>query len=183
MLARYFRLPLTLRGGLKAEARVHASTRLQARGNLTATCGTRPRESTLYNIPSKAPTIFIEFYRSSALMRISGSLPRDIQEFLERYPGGADDRSRSANLKFYSNESPCRPDNLLIDELHDQFVQSQCHIGRAKLNLYTDGGEIMKYWSTTMGSSNGCKSKPLHPCNEYRSTDLDTTGFPFKSMG
>ncbi|KAL0581154.1 hypothetical protein V5O48_000844 [Marasmius crinis-equi] len=49
------------------------------------------------------------------------TLPRDIQEFLDQYPGGTNDKSRSANLKFYANERPCRPDNLLIDELHEQW--------------------------------------------------------------
>ena len=47
-------------------------------------------------------------------------LPRDIREFLEGYPGLPDDPRLNANLEFYSNRRRCRPDNLLIDELHEQ---------------------------------------------------------------
>ncbi|ESK95740.1 opioid growth factor receptor-like 1-like [Moniliophthora roreri MCA 2997] len=49
------------------------------------------------------------------------TIPRDVQEFLYRYPNGGDDRSQSANLKFYTNKLRCRPDNLLIEEIHDQW--------------------------------------------------------------
>lgn len=48
------------------------------------------------------------------------SLPRDVQEFLDGYPQNADHESQSANLNFYSNTFRCRPDNFLIEEIHDQ---------------------------------------------------------------
>ncbi|EPQ54589.1 opioid growth factor receptor [Gloeophyllum trabeum ATCC 11539] len=50
------------------------------------------------------------------------ALPRDIVEFLDSYPGEEDDISLNANLEFYSNRLRCRPDNLLIDELHERWL-------------------------------------------------------------
>ncbi|KAK7056921.1 hypothetical protein VNI00_002639 [Paramarasmius palmivorus] len=49
------------------------------------------------------------------------AVPRDVQEFLDRYPSGGNDKSRSANLKFYTNQLRCRPDNLLVEEIHEQW--------------------------------------------------------------
>ncbi|KAF5360298.1 hypothetical protein D9758_009164 [Tetrapyrgos nigripes] len=49
------------------------------------------------------------------------SIPRDVQEFLDEYPDGSDNKSLKANLEFYSNKRRCRPDNLLIDEIHEQW--------------------------------------------------------------
>ncbi|EIN12649.1 hypothetical protein PUNSTDRAFT_61019 [Punctularia strigosozonata HHB-11173 SS5] len=50
------------------------------------------------------------------------SLPRDVQEFLAGYPGIEDHPSQHANLLFYRNQLRCRPDNLLVEEIHDQRV-------------------------------------------------------------
>ncbi|KZT23460.1 hypothetical protein NEOLEDRAFT_1157332 [Neolentinus lepideus HHB14362 ss-1] len=52
---------------------------------------------------------------------MSTRLPRDIVEFLEGYPGQEDDASMNANLEFYSNRRRCRPDNLLIEEIHERW--------------------------------------------------------------
>ncbi|KAJ3970703.1 opioid growth factor receptor conserved region-domain-containing protein [Lentinula raphanica] len=49
------------------------------------------------------------------------NLPADIQEFLENYPDGTDDKSLTANLEFYSNRLRCRPDKLLVDQIHEQW--------------------------------------------------------------
>ncbi|KAI0662203.1 opioid growth factor receptor conserved region-domain-containing protein [Cubamyces menziesii] len=49
------------------------------------------------------------------------SLPKDIKDFLEGYPRLPDDPKLNANFEFYSNKLRCRPDNLLIDELHRQW--------------------------------------------------------------
>ncbi|KAJ8496544.1 hypothetical protein ONZ45_g12405 [Pleurotus djamor] len=49
------------------------------------------------------------------------SVPRDVQEFLDGYPGARDDPSQNANLKFYENTKRCIPDNLLIDEIHEKW--------------------------------------------------------------
>ncbi|KAI0669262.1 opioid growth factor receptor conserved region-domain-containing protein [Trametes maxima] len=49
------------------------------------------------------------------------SLPGDIREFLEGYPRAPDDTRLNANLEFYSNKRRCQPDNLLIDDLHEQW--------------------------------------------------------------
>ncbi|KAF8903124.1 opioid growth factor receptor conserved region-domain-containing protein [Gymnopilus junonius] len=46
--------------------------------------------------------------------------PRDIQEFLDDYPDVTDDPSCTANLKFYSNNLRCRPDNRTIEEIHEK---------------------------------------------------------------
>lgn len=48
------------------------------------------------------------------------SLPKDITEFLQGYPDISDDPRLNANLEFYTNKQPCKPDNLLIDDLHEQ---------------------------------------------------------------
>ncbi|KAG5735999.1 Opioid growth factor receptor-like protein 1 [Termitomyces sp. T112] len=50
------------------------------------------------------------------------SIPRDIREFLENYPDNVDDPEASANFEFYSNVRRCRPDNRLIDEIHQQWT-------------------------------------------------------------
>ncbi|PCH40588.1 hypothetical protein WOLCODRAFT_24194 [Wolfiporia cocos MD-104 SS10] len=52
---------------------------------------------------------------------MAASIPRDVREFLDDYPNLSDDPSSSDNLRFYSNELRCRPDNLLIDELHERW--------------------------------------------------------------
>ncbi|OSD07496.1 hypothetical protein PYCCODRAFT_1430743 [Trametes coccinea BRFM310] len=46
-------------------------------------------------------------------------LPQDIREFLDGYPDVSDDTRLNANYEFYSNKRRCRPDNLLVDELHE----------------------------------------------------------------
>ena len=48
------------------------------------------------------------------------SVPSDVREFLDGYPRNGDDAGLSANLEFYQNMLRCRPDNLLIDELHER---------------------------------------------------------------
>lgn len=47
------------------------------------------------------------------------SIPRDVQEFLDGYPDLADAPSLTANLEFYSDKRRCRPDNVLIHDIHD----------------------------------------------------------------
>ncbi len=46
--------------------------------------------------------------------------PHDIELFLAGYDD-EDNLSATDNVKFYSNEIRCRPDGLLIDELHEQW--------------------------------------------------------------
>jgi hypothetical protein len=53
---------------------------------------------------------------------MSASIPRDVQEFLQDYPGQEDDPQQTDNLLFYRNELRCRPDNLLIEDLHRKYV-------------------------------------------------------------
>jgi len=48
------------------------------------------------------------------------SIPRDVQEFIDNYPGVDEDADASENLEFYSNALCCRPDNKLVDEIHEQ---------------------------------------------------------------
>ncbi|KAJ3539036.1 hypothetical protein NM688_g6426 [Phlebia brevispora] len=52
---------------------------------------------------------------------MTASVPRDIQAFLDDYPNQRDDKPASANLEFYSNHRRCRPDNMLIDEIHQRW--------------------------------------------------------------
>ncbi|KAI0357467.1 hypothetical protein OH77DRAFT_1398792 [Trametes cingulata] len=49
------------------------------------------------------------------------SLPHDIREFLEGYPDREDNPRLNANAEFYANKRRCNPDNMLIDELHQQW--------------------------------------------------------------
>jgi hypothetical protein len=49
------------------------------------------------------------------------NIPRDVKEFLDGYPRGGNDPSQRRNLRFYSNEERCQPDNLLIDDLHEMW--------------------------------------------------------------
>ncbi|KAH8104730.1 opioid growth factor receptor conserved domain-containing protein [Cristinia sonorae] len=49
------------------------------------------------------------------------AVPRGIQEFLDGYPDFEDDLSLSANLEFYSNKRRCKPDNCLIEEIHEHW--------------------------------------------------------------
>lgn len=51
------------------------------------------------------------------------AVPRDIREFIDGYPGIGDDPEAFMNLEFYSNTLRCRPDNLLIDEIHERYVR------------------------------------------------------------
>ena len=50
------------------------------------------------------------------------SIPRDVQEFLDGYPGVDDDPTCRANFEFYSNHARCMPDNRTIEEIHERFV-------------------------------------------------------------
>jgi hypothetical protein len=60
------------------------------------------------------------------------SLPHDVQAFLDGYPEDSDSESahdtdtalsESLNLEFYTGARRCQPDNLLIDEIHNQYVR------------------------------------------------------------
>ncbi|KAJ7695943.1 opioid growth factor receptor conserved region-domain-containing protein [Mycena rosella] len=48
-------------------------------------------------------------------------VPRDVQEFLDGYPRNGDDKKLTANRDFYLNKLPCSPDNLLVEEIHEQW--------------------------------------------------------------
>ncbi|KZT09395.1 uncharacterized protein LAESUDRAFT_723156 [Laetiporus sulphureus 93-53] len=64
---------------------------------------------------------FMAAVRNPSKIPLSSSIPRDVREFLDDYPGTTDDGSLDANLRFYSNKLRCRPDNLLIEEIHEQW--------------------------------------------------------------
>lgn len=55
-----------------------------------------------------------------SLTPLTMQIPRDVREFIDDYPGIGDDANASENLGFYSNTLRCRPDNQLIDEIHEQ---------------------------------------------------------------
>ena len=48
------------------------------------------------------------------------TLPKDIRAFLEDYPRESSDDSESANLEFYTNKRRCRPDNILLRQIHER---------------------------------------------------------------
>jgi hypothetical protein len=48
--------------------------------------------------------------------------PRDIEQFLNEYDGDDEDNlSATDNIRFHYNILRCKPDGLLIDELHKQW--------------------------------------------------------------
>ena len=49
------------------------------------------------------------------------SIPRDVQEFLDGYPGVDDDPAYRENFEFYSNDIRCIPDNRTIQEIHERL--------------------------------------------------------------
>ena len=51
----------------------------------------------------------------------SMSIPRDVQEFLDGYPGVEDDPTWRENFEFYSNDIRCIPDNRTIAEIHERL--------------------------------------------------------------
>src|ERR1700761_6545088 len=85
------------------------------------------------------------------------SLPRDIQEFLAGYPELDDDNRLNANFAFYSNTLRCRPDDLLIDEIHDWQVVAS--LPRSCICAYYNwnkaGKGTMVLWNINTVSSSG----------------------------
>ncbi len=74
-------------------------------------------------LPRRLPLQSLKTYYSAPCLRgfaISMSLPGDIRDFLEGYSRIPDEPSLNANLEFYKNVRRCKPDNLLIDSLHEQ---------------------------------------------------------------
>jgi len=49
------------------------------------------------------------------------SIPHDVQEFLDGYPGVEDDPACIENLEFYSNTLRCQPDNCTIEVIHQDW--------------------------------------------------------------
>ncbi|KAF9454697.1 hypothetical protein P691DRAFT_804044 [Macrolepiota fuliginosa MF-IS2] len=66
-----------------------------------------------------APSSTVIHYTSSFMN--SMAIPQDVREFIDEYPDIGDDPEASENLDFYSNILRCRPDNRLIDEIHEQW--------------------------------------------------------------
>ncbi|KAJ7784428.1 opioid growth factor receptor conserved region-domain-containing protein [Mycena metata] len=48
-------------------------------------------------------------------------IPHDVQEFLDGYPHGGNNPKATSNLGFYSNTEKCRPDEMLVEEIHEQW--------------------------------------------------------------
>ncbi|KAG9100617.1 hypothetical protein FRC06_003910 [Ceratobasidium sp. 370] len=69
---------------------------------------------TLFQLGKPAGTVV-----TAARMSRLNSIPDDVREFLQDYPGVGDSEETDAqqNLRFYSNAVKCRPDGLLIEEL------------------------------------------------------------------
>ncbi|KAL7418854.1 hypothetical protein Q5752_006538 [Cryptotrichosporon argae] len=51
---------------------------------------------------------------------LNPSVPHDVQDFLRGYPHQRIVPTASANLEFYSNRLPCRPDNLIYEAWMDR---------------------------------------------------------------
>lgn len=74
--------------------------------------------------PSPLPPNTYLFSVSASRM-FSRRPARDIDTFLEGYPdlpsAGEEDRSWDRNLRFYLGEERCEPDDMLIDEIHEEY--------------------------------------------------------------
>lgn len=85
------------------------------------------------------------------------SIPRDVQQFLDRYPD-VERTDSDSNLRFYSNSTPCEPDGVLIEDIlreYALFVDIRdrfTHPGSWRLV----GVAITINWSPSMVISNGC---------------------------
>ena len=66
----------------------------------------------------------LQFWNATASKDYSmPSIPPDVVAFIEGYPAHVqqgDDLDFNDNLNFYSNKLRCRPDGLLVDELHER---------------------------------------------------------------
>jgi hypothetical protein len=85
------------------------------------------------------------------------SIPRDVQEFIDGYPGVDDDPTCRENFEFYSNDIRCIPDNRSIQEIHERLP---VYIPRImwSLNIFSvDGLVIMTNWNTNMDIYSGCR--------------------------
>jgi hypothetical protein len=84
------------------------------------------------------------------------SIPRDVQEFLDEYPGVMDDPSSTENLEFYSNNLRCRPDNRTIDEIHERYCTLHVDLLTLLISSTVDGSGIMENWRPSTDIYNGC---------------------------
>ena len=76
---------------------------------------------TVHNlIPSPLTRLKLRALGSSPTFPMANSIPKDVRDFLDCYPGAPNDPKSTANHDFYANKIPCRPDRLLIDDLHEQ---------------------------------------------------------------
>ena len=87
--------------------------------------------------------------------RTMASIPADVQEFLINYPRNGDDRRLSANLGFYTNTHRCQPDNLLIEEVHEQCVLRR--VEDEIFNEFLGGTVTTTSLSENTGSFSGCE--------------------------
>jgi hypothetical protein len=100
----------------------------------------------------------INTHRAYASMSRRGatSIPHDVQDFLEDYPGQDDDPRQSDNLHFYQNTLRCRPDALVIDELHDKLVQWIISLYDVEIQTRLGGLATTTPLNASMASFNGC---------------------------
>ena len=88
---------------------------------------------------------------------MTSTLPHDIREFLAGYPELDDDDKLNANFAFYSNTLRCRPDDLLIEEIHDRRVVAS--LRRSLFCTYCDwnkaGRGTTTPWNINTVSSSG----------------------------
>lgn len=85
------------------------------------------------------------------------SIPRDVQEFLDGYPGVDDDPACQENFEFYSNDIRCIPDNRTIQEIHERLPVYIPRVMWSLIIFSVDGSVIMTDWSTNMDIFSGCR--------------------------
>lgn len=86
------------------------------------------------------------------------SIPRDVQEFLDGYPGVDDDPTCRENFEFYSNNARCIPDNRTIQEIHERLPARTRRVMRSLIIIsLVDGSVIIADWNTNMDIYNGCR--------------------------
>jgi len=112
----------------------------------------------------------------------SMSIPRDVQEFLDGYPGVDDDPTYRANFEFYSNSARCIPDSRTIEEIHERLPAYIQPVMWSLIICSVDGLVIMTDWNTSMDIYNGCGCI-LFWRIRYFSIPSVILGSPLENMG
>ena len=119
--------------------------------------------------------------RPPILAKFMLMIPRDVQEFLDGYPGVDDDPiTCRENFEFYSNNTRCIPDNLTIQEIHERLPAYISRVMWSLIIFSVDGLVIVLNWNTSMDIYSGCRCTLLQ---ESAFQSLGFSRFPIREYG